>query len=65
MAAKWIKRILLLVALASIAGGFTWLMWPQPIQVDVAKAVLGHMQLTVDEVGSVNQKSLYGVCRCG
>ena len=38
MAAKWIKRILLLAALAGIAGGFIWLMWPQPIQVDVAKA---------------------------
>jgi HlyD family secretion protein len=61
MAAKWIKRILLLVALASIAGGFTWLMWPQPIQVDVAKAVLGHMQLTVDEDGISRIRKVYAV----
>lgn len=51
MAAKWPKRILLLVALAGITGGFLWLLWPQPIQVDVAKAVLGQMRLTVDEEG--------------
>ncbi len=61
MAAKWIKRLLLLVALASIAGGFTWLMWPQPIQVDVAKAVLGHMQLTVDEEGISRIRKVYTV----
>ena len=41
MAVQWIKRILLVAALAVMAGGFTWLMWPQPIQVDVAKAILG------------------------
>ena len=61
MATKWIKRILLLVALASIAGGFTWLMWPQPIQVDVAKAVLGHMELTVDEDGISRIRKVYTV----
>jgi HlyD family secretion protein len=61
MAVKWIKRILLLVALAGIAGGFTWLMWPQPIQVDVAKAVLGHMQLTADEDGISRIRKVYTV----
>ena len=61
MAARWIKRILLLVALASIAGGFVWLMWPQPILVDVAKAVLGHMQLTVDEDGISRIRKVYTV----
>lgn len=59
MAAKWIKRILLLAALAGMAGGFTWLMWPQPIQVDVAKAVLGHMRLTVDEEGINRIRKVY------
>ena len=61
MAAKWIKRILVMVALAGIAGGFIWLMWPQPIQVDVAKAVLGRMQLTVDEEGISRIKEVYTV----
>ncbi|MEP7172884.1 MAG: HlyD family efflux transporter periplasmic adaptor subunit [Aestuariivirga sp.] len=61
MAAKWIKRMLVIVALAGIAGGFIWLMWPQPIQVDVAKAVLGHMQLTVDEEGISRIREVYTV----
>ncbi len=61
MTAKWTKRLLLLVALAGIAGGFAWLMWPQPIQVDVAKAVLGHMQLTVDEDGISRIRKVYTV----
>ena len=61
MAAKWIKRILVIVALAGIASGFIWLMWPQPIQVDVAKAVLGHMQLTVDEEGISRIREVYSV----
>jgi len=61
MAAKWIKRILLLAAFAGIAGGFAWLMWPQPIQVDVAKAALGRMQLTVDEEGMSRIKEVYTV----
>jgi HlyD family secretion protein len=61
MAAKWIKRILMTVALAGIAGGFIWLMWPQPIQVDVAKAVLGRMQLTVDEEGISRIREVYTV----
>lgn len=61
MAAKWIKRMLVIVALAGIAGGFIWLMWPQPIQVDVAKAVLGRMQLTVDEEGISRIREIYTV----
>jgi HlyD family secretion protein len=61
MAAKWIKRILLLAALAGIVGGFVWLMWPQPIQVDVAKVVLGRMQLTVDEEGISRIREVYTV----
>ncbi len=59
MAAKWIKRILVMVALAGIAGGFSWLMWPQPVQVDAAKAVLGPMSLTVDEEGINRIRNVY------
>lgn len=61
MAKKWIKRILMLAGLASVIGGFIWLMWPQPIQVDVAKAVLGHMELTVDEDGVSRIRKVYTV----
>jgi HlyD family secretion protein len=61
MAAKWIKRILVVVALSGIAGGFIWLLWPQPIQVDVTKAILGRMQLTVDEEGISRIREVYTV----
>lgn len=61
MAAKWIKRILMMAALAGIVGAFIWLMWPQPIQVDAAKAVLGRMQLTVDEEGISRIREVYTV----
>ncbi len=61
MTAKWIKRLLVFVVLAAIAGGFVWLLWPQPIQVDVAKAVLGHMELTVDEEGVSRIRKVYTV----
>ena len=61
MTAKWIKRILVLAALAGMAGGFIWLLWPQPVQVDVEKAVLGHMELTVDEEGVSRIRKVYTV----
>jgi HlyD family secretion protein len=61
MASKWIKRILMLAILAGIAGAFVWLLWPQPVQVDVAKAVLGHMELTVDEEGINRIRKVYTV----
>jgi HlyD family secretion protein len=40
---------------------FVWLLWPQPVQVDVAKAVLGHMELTVDEEGVSRIRKVYTV----
>lgn len=61
MAARWTKRILLFAALMLLVGGFAWLLWPQPVQVDAAKAVLGHMQLTVDEEGISRIKEVYTV----
>ena len=61
MAAQWTKRVLLFAALALLAGGFAWLMWPQPIQVDAAKAFVGHMQLTVDEEGISRIREVYTV----
>ena len=51
----------MLAVLAGIIGGFVWLLWPQPVQVDVAKAVLGHMELTVDEDGVSRIRKVYTV----
>ncbi|MGB8314407.1 MAG: HlyD family efflux transporter periplasmic adaptor subunit, partial [Aestuariivirga sp.] len=59
MAATWAKRFLLIATFAGIAGMFMWLLWPQPIQVDVARAVVGHMELTMDEEGINRIRKIY------
>lgn len=61
MAAKWLKRALLGLALALIAAGFAWLMWPQPVAVDVAAAAVGHMDVTVEEEGVNRIREVYVV----
>lgn len=61
MAAKWIKRILMLAAVASIAALFVWLMWPQPVSVDVAKVVVGHMEIAIEEEGVNRIREVYTV----
>lgn len=61
MLAKWLKRLLLAVILAAIAAGFAWLLWPQPVAVDVATAATGHMELTVDEEGVNRIREVYVV----
>jgi HlyD family secretion protein len=58
---KWTKRILTVVAIVAIAAGFAWLLWPQPILVEVAKARIGHMELTVEEEGVNRIREVYVV----
>jgi HlyD family secretion protein len=59
MTSKWIKRLLTLLIAASIAAVFVWLMWPQPLLVDVAKASYGQMEVTVDEEGVNRIREIY------
>ena len=61
MAAKWIKRILMLAAVTAIMVLFVWLMLPQPISVDVAKAMVGHMEVSVEEEGVNRIREIYTV----
>jgi HlyD family secretion protein len=61
MARTWIKRGLTIVLLIVVAAGFAWLLWPEPIQVDVARASTGHMEVTVDEEGVNRIKDVYVV----
>jgi HlyD family secretion protein len=61
MLAKWLKRVLLGLILAMIAAGFAWLLWPEPVAVDVATATTGHMELTVDEEGVNRIREVYVV----
>lgn len=59
MARNWIKQGLTIVLLVLVAAGFAWLLWPEPIQVDVARADVGHMEVTVDEEGVNRIKDVY------
>lgn len=48
---KWLKRLALLLIASLIAAVFAWLMWPQPVSVDVTQAIIGPMEVTVEEEG--------------
>jgi HlyD family secretion protein len=61
MAKTWIKRGLTVVLLVLVAAGFAWLLRPEPIQVDVARASVRHMEVTVDEEGVNRIKDVYVV----
>jgi HlyD family secretion protein len=61
MLAKWLKRAFLALALALIVAGFAWLMWPEPVAVDVTMATVGHMEVTVDEEGVNRIREVYVV----
>ena len=61
MFAKWTKRVLTLLVALSVAAVFVWLMWPQPILVDVETVKAGPMQLTVNEEGVIRIREVYVV----
>jgi HlyD family secretion protein len=61
MNAKWLKRGLLSLAVAAIVLGFAWLLWPEPVLVDIAKTWRGHMEVTVDEEGVSRIRDVYVV----
>jgi HlyD family secretion protein len=59
MSAKWIKRLIAFPLLLGVIGAFIWLMWPQPIMVDVAKVTVGPLEVTVDEEGINRIREIY------
>lgn len=59
MNAKWFKRLALVILAAAIASGFAWLLWPQPILVDLAHAHRGPMELTITEEGTNRIRDTY------
>lgn len=59
--AKWIKRILLAVAVVVIAGGLVYALRPLPIPVDTAEVRAGPLEVTVDEEGVTRIREVYTV----
>ena len=58
---KWISRLGLLFLVAAIGGALYWAMKERPISVDVAKAVSGPMQVSIQEEGVTRVRDVYTV----
>lgn len=57
----WIKRAFLVLFIAALVAVFAWLLWPQPVPVEAARVVRGHMEATVDEEGVNRVRDVYVV----
>ncbi len=57
----WIKRVLLLLAIAAGCGALVYGFRPQPVEVDLGKATRGPLEITVDEDGKTRIKDRYVV----
>lgn len=57
----WLKRILGLLVLAAVVGGFVYALRPQPVPVDVAVVETGDMWVTVGEEGKTRIRDVYQV----
>ncbi len=61
MLKQWFKRITMTFTAVVIVALFAWLIWPQPIPVDVAKVVRGPMETTIEEEGVNRIRDVYVV----
>jgi len=61
MPGAWKRRALSVVALAVIAGGAAYFLWPKPIPVDLATVMKGPMEVTVDDEGKTRVRHVYTV----
>ncbi|MCL6709756.1 HlyD family efflux transporter periplasmic adaptor subunit [Pseudomonas sp. R2.Fl] len=61
MALKWIKRILMLAAVALVVAGFAYALREKPQPVDVAAVSRGPMQVTITQEGITRVRDVYTV----
>jgi len=57
--AKWVKRVILSLAIVLVVGGIVKSFLPKPIIVDIAEVKRSDMRVTVDEDGKTQAKSRY------
>ncbi|WP_445504392.1 efflux RND transporter periplasmic adaptor subunit [Microvirga sp. G4-2] len=57
----WLKRVAGTLILAGAAAGIGWFAWPRPIPVDLARAMLGPMEVTVDDDARTRVRHIYTV----
>lgn len=58
---RWLRPALWTVSLLLIAAGIAWFAWPRPIPVDLALAVVGPMEVTVDDEARTSLRHVYTV----
>jgi HlyD family secretion protein len=56
-----VRRLLLLLFLAALAGAIAYGLWPQPVEADLAKVVRGSIRETVDQDGKTRIRERYVV----
>jgi HlyD family secretion protein len=61
MLAKWIKRILAIVAVVVVVAAVVYALMPAPIGIDVAVIGRGPLEVTVDEEGIAQIRDVYRV----
>jgi HlyD family secretion protein len=61
MRGVWLKRAAGTLILAGVAAGIGWFAWPRPIPVDLARAALGPMEVTVDDEARTRVRHIYTV----
>jgi HlyD family secretion protein len=57
----FIRRLLLLLFVAALAGAIVYGLWPQPVEADLAKVVRGSIRETVDQDGKTRIRERYVV----
>lgn len=61
MPTVWLKRAIAGLLGTLVIAGVLWFAWPRPVAVDIAAAVKGPMQVTIDEEGKARVRHVYTV----
>jgi HlyD family secretion protein len=61
MRVKWLRRMVPGVLAALLVAGLVWFAWPTPIPVDLASAIRGSMEVTVDDEGKTRVREIYTI----
>jgi HlyD family secretion protein len=61
MRGKWMKRAGVGAGLAVVVAGFAWLLWPQPVYVDIGRAVRAPMRTVITQEGINRIRKTYVV----
>lgn len=58
---RWAKIAAWIVGLLGVSAGIAWLVWPQPIAVDLATIAAGPMEVAIDDEAKTRVRHIYTV----